>query len=87
MATLASNRHARHDYAIQDTLDAGLVLTGQETKSIKNGMISLKGAYVAVRGGEAWLLNATVSAYPPAGPQPTYDPHRSRKLLLTKSEL
>lgn len=87
MSTLAANRRARHDYAIHDTFDAGMVLTGAEVKSVKAGMVSLKGSYVGIRGGEAWLLGATISPYPQAGKNPDYDPHRSRKLLLTKSEL
>lgn len=87
MKTLATNRHARHDYAILETFEAGIVLTGQEVKSVKNGAISLKGAHVIMRNNEAWLLNATVSPYPHAGPLPDYDPTRSRKLLLERSEI
>ena len=87
MKALATNRYVRHEYEVLDTFDAGMMLTGQEVKSIKNGAISLKGAHVIVRNSQAWLLNATVSPYPQAGPLPDYDPTRSRKLLLNSSEI
>lgn len=87
MTALVTNREAKFDYDISDTFEAGLVLTGAEVKSAKRGHMSLKGAYAIIRSGEAWLLNATITAYPPAGPQPDYDPHRSRKLLLKRREI
>ncbi len=87
MSELVRNREAKFDYEISDTYEAGLVLSGAEVKSAKRGHMSLKGSYVIVRGNEAWLLNATITAYPPAGPQPNYDPHRSRKLLLQRREI
>ncbi len=87
MSIIASNRLARRDYIITDTFDAGIALTGQEVKSVKNGHLSLKGAYAALRGGEAYLLGATIAPYPQAGKLLNYDPTRSRKLLLRREEL
>ncbi|HBF67424.1 MAG TPA: SsrA-binding protein [Candidatus Magasanikbacteria bacterium] len=85
--TLALNKHAKHDYEILETFEAGLVLTGQEVKSAKAGQISLKGSYVTINQNEAWLLNAHISAYKPAGGIPSYDPTHSRKLLLKRKEI
>lgn len=84
---IASNDRARYDYEILDTVEAGLVLTGQEVKSAKTGHMKLKGAHVAFTGGEAWLLGSHIAKYPKAGPLPGYDPERSRKLLLHKKQL
>ena len=84
---LATNDRARYDYELLDTLEAGLVLTGQETKSAKTGHMKLKGAHVAFTRGEAMLVGAHIARYPKAGPLPDYDPERSRKLLLHKREL
>ena len=86
--TYATNKKARHDYAIQDTYVAGLVLAGHEVKSIRNGGAQLKSAYVTLsRNGEAWLTNAHIRPYAHAGPLADYEPSRSRKLLLTAKEL
>jgi len=84
---LATNDRARYDYELLDKLEAGLVLTGQETKSAKTGHLKLKGAHVAFTRGEAVLVGAHIARYPKAGPLPDYDPERSRKLLLHKREL
>jgi SsrA-binding protein len=84
---LATNDRARYDFELLDKLEAGLVLTGQETKSAKTGHMKLKGAHVAFTRGEAMLLGAHIARYPKAGPLPDYDPERSRKLLLHKREL
>lgn len=84
---LAQNDRARYDYEILDKYEAGLVLTGQEVKSVKFGGLKLKGSHVIFRGKEAWLLNGHISKYAKAGPMPEYDPERSRKLLLRNSEL
>ncbi|HTK59824.1 MAG TPA: SsrA-binding protein SmpB, partial [Candidatus Baltobacteraceae bacterium] len=84
---LAANDRARYDYEILDKYEAGLVLTGQETKSAKTGHMKLKGAHVAFTRGEAMLLGSHIAKYPKAGPLPDYDPERSRKLLLHKREL
>lgn len=87
MATLAYNKRANFDYQISDTYEAGLVLTGQEVKSIKSGHISLKESFVTVKGNELYLTNANVPPYKHAGDIKNYDPTRSRKLLLRKSEI
>ena len=87
MKTLATNKRARFDYAITDKYEAGLVLTGQEVKSVKTGHISLKGSFVTMKGSEFYLTNASISPYRFAGELPNYDPTRSRKLLLKKSEI
>lgn len=86
MNMLAENRKARFDFEILDTLEAGIVLSGQETKSAKSGHINLKGSFVTFQGNNAYLTNAHISVYPFAGPIPTYDPTRSRRLLLHKKE-
>ncbi len=85
--SIASNDNVRHDYELLETMEAGLVLSGQEVKSAKTGHMKLKGAHVAFSRGEAMLLGARIARYPKAGPLPGYDPERSRKLLLHKKEL
>jgi SsrA-binding protein len=85
--TYATNEKVHFDYHIQETLEAGLVLAGHEVKSIRAGRCSIKGAYVKIVNGEAWLLGATVSPYQPGNVPPDYDQQRSRKLLLKKKEL
>jgi len=87
MSEAIINKQARFDYSILETFEAGIVLSGQEVKSIKNGTISLKGSYVTMKGNEAYLLNAYVAPYKMAGPLPSYDPSRSRKLLLHRREI
>lgn len=87
MPSLARNKRAFHDYDLFEKVEAGIELTGAEVKSAKAGQVSLKGAYVAVRGGETWLLGAHISSYKPAGTSKAYDPARTRRLLLKKSEL
>lgn len=87
MKLLAKNRRAGFDYEITERLTAGVVLTGAEVKSIKAGHVSLKGSFVAIRDGEAWLTNAHVTPYQPAGQRLAPDPARSRKLLLHRSQL
>ena len=88
MPTLAYNKRAKFDYEILETLEAGLVLTGQEVKSIRAGQASLQGAYVVLsQKQELTLLNANIPAYKMAGSLPNYDPLRTRKLLLNKKEI
>lgn len=87
MPNLAVNKAAHFKYEILKTYEAGLVLTGAEVKSMKKGRAHLKGAYISFRNEEAYLINAHISRYAPAGLQPDYDPRRPRKLLLTKKEL
>lgn len=87
MKTLADNKKARFAYEVEEKFEAGLVLTGQEVKSIKSGRINLAGSYVILRGGEAFLINANVPPYQPKNLPTVYDPVRPRKLLLRKQEI
>lgn len=87
MKILAENRKARFDYEILEKFEAGMVLIGQEVKSIKSGRISIKGSYVVLKGEEPYLIGANVPPYQPKNAPPDYEPERSRKLLLTKSEI
>ncbi len=86
-STLALNKRTRYDYEILDTFDAGIALLGHEVKSAKRGRMSLRGSFVHIRGGEAWLTNATVAPYEKAGRLDGYDPTRPRRLLLRRAEL
>ncbi|MDO8621959.1 MAG: SsrA-binding protein SmpB [bacterium] len=85
--TLALNKRARFDYEILETLGTGIELLGHEVKSTKAKRCSLTGSFVHLRGGEAWLTNATIPPYEKAGRLEGYEPTRSRRLLLRKSEL
>ncbi len=87
MANYAENRKARFDYEILEKYEAGIELLGLEVKSVRAGRMSLEGAFVIVRGGEAYLINANVPAYQPKNAGADYDPLRNRKLLLTKKEI
>lgn len=86
MKILAENKKAYYDYEILEKFEAGLVLTGSEVKSIKTGHIGLKGSYVVLKE-EVYLIGATIPPYQPKNASPDYDPERSRKLLLNKSEI
>jgi SsrA-binding protein len=83
---VATNRKAYHDYSIEETHEAGLVLTGTEIKSVRAGSVNLKDAYALIKDGEAWLLNVHISPYEPASRQ-NVDPERTRKLLLHRFEI
>jgi len=87
MTTYADNRKARFNYEILEKFQAGLVLNGQEVKSIKSGRIQLAGSYVVVQGEELFLLGATIPPYQPNNAPRDYNPERSRKLLLNKKEI
>jgi len=87
MPTLAKNKKARFDYEILETYEAGIVLRGFEVKAARLGHISLKGAYVTIKDNEAYLVNAHISPYQPANMPKDYDPTRTRKLLLKRSEI
>ncbi len=82
-----TNKKAFFNYEILEKFQAGLKLIGSEVKSIQNNRYSLQGAYVSMRGGEAWLVNADIAPYQPKNIRFDYDPLRPRKLLLTKKEL
>lgn len=87
MKTLAKNKKAYFDYEILEKFEAGIVLIGQEVKSIKAGRISLAGSFVVLRNGEVFLIGANVPAWQPKNAPLDYNPERSRKLLLKKSEI
>ena len=87
MPDLAVNRRASFDHEILQTYEAGISLFGFEVKAVKTGRINLAGAYAIIRGGEAWLLNATIPPYQAANAPADYDPARTRRLLLHKSEI
>ncbi len=86
-STIALNRKARHDYFIEERLEAGLSLQGWEAKSLRAGRAQLKESYVQVRGGEIWLVGAHFSPLPSASTHIQPDPVRSRKLLLHRREI
>ena len=83
---IVDNRRARHDYHFLERVEAGIVLTGTEVKSLRDGRASLQQAYADVRDGEAWLVGAHISVYD-AGNIANHDPDRDRKLLLHRREL
>jgi SsrA-binding protein len=86
-APLIENRKARHDYTIEETIEAGIVLVGSEIKSIRSGRANIREGYVRVENGEAWLLNAHISTWPQAGTHFNHEPMRRRKLLLHQNEI
>lgn len=89
MKTITKNKDGLFNYEVMETYQAGIVLSGPEVKSVKNGRINLKGSYVSVDPkGEVWLANCHISPYKPAhGVQINYDPTQKRKLLLHKKEI
>jgi len=84
---LSENRRARFDYEIIEHIEAGIELTGQEVKSVKASRGNLAGAYAILRGGEAYLLNCQIPPYQQNNVPENYDPSRTRRLLLHKSEI
>ena len=80
------NRRARHDYFIEESIEAGLVLTGSEVKSLRAGKAQLKDSYAQLKQGEIWLLNAHISEYSPSA-QFGHEPVLARKLLLHRREI
>jgi SsrA-binding protein len=80
------NRKARHEYAILQTIEAGIVLVGTEVKSLRQGKANLVDGYAKIENGEVWLVNAHISEYT-QGNINNHDPRRERKLLLNKSEI
>ncbi|MEA2516585.1 MAG: SsrA-binding protein [Actinomycetota bacterium] len=83
---IAQNKKARHNYLIEDTLEAGLQLVGTEVKSCREGKVNLADAYASVRDGEAWLLQCHISPYS-HGNRENHEPMRPRKLLLKHHEI
>jgi SsrA-binding protein len=84
--TIALNRRARHEYTIDETFEAGLVLTGTEIKSVRARKVNLADAYARVEGGEAWLIGAHIAPFE-GGNRLNHEPKRTRKLLLHRSEI
>jgi SsrA-binding protein len=84
--TVALNRRARHEFSIEDTFEAGLVLTGTEIKSIRAGKVNLSDAYARIERDEAWLIGAHIAPFE-QGNRYNHEPKRERKLLLHRSEI
>jgi SsrA-binding protein len=83
---IAENRRARHDYELLERFEAGIVLTGTEVKSLRQGRATLQQAYADVRDGEVWLVGANIAAYE-QGSTGAHEPDRDRKLLLHSREI
>jgi SsrA-binding protein len=84
--TITTNRKAYHNYLVQESLEAGIALTGTEIKSIRDGRVNLVDAYIRPENGELWLLNAHIARYE-AGSYMSHEPMRPRKLLLHRKEI
>jgi SsrA-binding protein len=83
---VATNRQASHNYFLEDRFEAGIALMGSEIKSVRNGQVQLREAYVETKGGQAVLHNAHIAPYDPAARE-NHDPLRPRRLLLHKKEI
>jgi SsrA-binding protein len=86
-STIARNKKARHEFFVEETLEAGLALEGWEVKSLREGKAQLTESYVHLRNGEAWLLGAHITPLTTASTHVHADPTRTRKLLLHRHEL
>jgi SsrA-binding protein len=84
--TIALNRRARHEFSISDTIEAGIVLSGTEIKSLRAGKANLSDAYARIERGEAWLVGAHIAPWE-SGSRFNHEPKRDRKLLLHRSEI
>ncbi len=88
MTVFTVNKQARHDYHVNDTIEAGIVLHGYEVKSVRNGQVNLKGSYASIdHRNEAYIYNMHIAPYAKATSIPDYNPTRPRKLLLNKQEI
>ncbi len=87
MTDVAVNRRAQFDYEILQTYEAGIELFGFEAKAVKTGRINLSGSFAVIKNNEVWLLNATIPPYQAKNTPADYDPSRSRRLLLHKSQI
>lgn len=87
MANLVTHKRAKFDFELLETYEAGLVLSGTEVKSLRKGQGKLEGAHVVVRGGEAFLVGASIPAFQQKNAPPDYEPEATRKLLLSRKEL
>jgi len=86
-STIAVNKKARHDFAITETLEAGISLLGWEVKSLREKRVNITDTYVMIQKGEAWLVAANITPLPTASTHITPEPTRARKLLLHRNEL
>ena len=84
--TVTLNRKARHEYSIEETVEAGIALTGTEIKSVREGRVNLNDAYARIERGEAWLIGAHIAPYV-GGNRFNHDTRRTRKLLLHRGEI
>jgi SsrA-binding protein len=84
--TIALNRRARHEFTIDETFEAGLVLTGTEIKSVRAGKVNIANAYARIERDEAWLIGADIAPWA-QGNRYNHEPKRTRKLLLRRSEI
>lgn len=87
MAIYIDNRKAHFNYTVEETFEAGIELQGHEVKSIKKGQGNINSAFCIIRGGEAFIIGLHIPPYQPNNTDPTYDPDRTRKLLLSKKEI
>ena len=87
MVIYIDNRKAHFNYAIEETFEAGIELYGFEVKAIKNGSGNINSAFCIVRGGEAYIVGMHIPPYQPHNVDPSYDPERTRRLLLSKKEI
>src|SRR3989344_5314569 len=87
MGIFAENKKAYFDYEILEKIEAGIVLIGQEVKAIKSGRINIAGSYVVINSGEVFLIGCHIPPYQPKNAPADYNPERSRKILLKKSEI
>ena len=85
--TIAVNRKARHDYVIEDTLEAGVVLRGTEIKSVREGKVNLQDAYARIERGEAWLIGCHIAPWGTAHSRFNHEAKRQRKLLLHRVQI
>jgi SsrA-binding protein len=85
-STVALNRRARHEFTIDETFEAGLVLTGTEIKSVRAGKANISNAYARIEKGEAWLIGADIAPFE-QGNRYNHEPKRSRKLLLHRRQI
>ena len=84
--TIASNRRASHEYFVDDTIEAGIVLTGSEIKSVREGKVTIGEAYVRIEDGELWLIGANISPFANGG-YANHQPDRARKLLAHRRQI
>ena len=87
MTIFAENRKARFNYELLEELEAGIELLGHEVRAVRTGKMTLEGTHATVRGGEVYLVGATISPYQPNNLPVGYEPTRNRRLLLTRKEI